>query len=83
MPDTPRWLDREATAQYIGVRVDHLPRLRRRGLLPEPSCHLGPRSPRWDRDALDAAFGAPVASRPRPPRDINDRIAAIAAAEGL
>lgn len=58
----PRWLDREACAAYISVRVDELPRLLRRGLLPSPSYHLGPRCPRWDRDALDARFTGGVAS---------------------
>lgn len=53
----PRWLDPEATAAYIGERVDHLPRLLRAGKLPTPSYHLGPRKPRYDRLALDALFG--------------------------
>ena len=81
--DAPRWLDREATADYIGVRVDQLPRLRKKGLLPEPSLHLGPRTPRWDRLELDAKFGAPLATRVINRGDIHARIAAIAAAEGL
>jgi hypothetical protein len=32
-------------------------RLQRSGKLPEPSMHLGPKSPRWDRYAVDALFG--------------------------
>jgi hypothetical protein len=59
MPDAPRWMDRDACAAYISVRVDELPRLVKRGLIPTPSYHLGPRCPRWDRLALDARFGAP------------------------
>ena len=59
MNDAPRWMDRDAAADYISVRVDELPRLVRRGLIPAPSYHLGPRCPRWDRLALDARFGAP------------------------
>lgn len=51
-----RWLDPEATAQYISVRVDQLPRLRRAGKIPAPSYHFGPRSPRYDKTALDALF---------------------------
>ncbi|WP_135470061.1 helix-turn-helix transcriptional regulator [Crenalkalicoccus roseus] len=58
----PRWLDREATARYLSVRVDELPRLLRAGKLPVPSYHLGPKSPRWDRLALDACFVGGVAS---------------------
>jgi hypothetical protein len=58
----PRWLDAEAAAAYISVRVDELPRLRRAGKLPAPSCHLGPRKPRYDRLQLDAMFGGGTAS---------------------
>ena len=53
----PRWLDREALALHISVRVDELPRLMRGGKLPQPSSHLGPRSPRWWSADVDAAFG--------------------------
>jgi hypothetical protein len=58
----PRWLDRDACAAYISVRVDELPRLVKRGLVPAPSYHLGERSPRWDRTTLDACFTGGVAS---------------------
>ena len=51
-----RWLDADATARYISVRVDKLPRLVKDGKLPEPSRHLGPKQPRWDRFALDRMF---------------------------
>lgn len=57
MSDPPaRWLNAEAAARYICVRVDALRRFVRAGKLPEPSRHLGPRSPRYDREAIDAAF---------------------------
>lgn len=65
MAEPARWLDREACARYICVRVDELPRLQKRGLLPAPSLHLGPRCPRWDRQALDARFDPSAASRGR------------------
>jgi hypothetical protein len=52
----PRWLNPSQTAEYIGSRVDHLPRLLRTGKLPTPSYHLGPKSPRYDRLAIDEAF---------------------------
>jgi putative transposase len=51
-----RWLDRDALARYICVRVDYLPRMQRAGKLPPPSYHAGPKCPRWDRDLVDAAF---------------------------
>ena len=55
-----RWLDRDALAVYLSVRVDELPRMQRAGRIPTPSFHLGPRSPRWDRLAIDSLFmGAP------------------------
>lgn len=61
MPDA-RWLDAEAAAEYLSIRVDELARYVRKGKVPEPSRHLGPRSPRWDRLALDACFLGGVAS---------------------
>lgn len=62
MPDAPRWLDREALALHISVRVDAIARLQRAGRLPQPSYHLGPRQPRWDRSKVDAALSGGVAS---------------------
>lgn len=64
MPE-PRWLDRDALARHICVRVDAIARLQRAGRLPEPSYHLGQRQPRWDRDKVDAALAGEVASRPK------------------
>ena len=58
----PRWLNAEATARYICVRVDALQRLVRQGRIPKPNYSLGPRSPRWDREALDSAFNGGTAS---------------------
>jgi predicted DNA-binding transcriptional regulator AlpA len=52
----PRWLDLASTARYLSVRPDALQRLVKAGRIPKPSYTLGPRSPRWDRSALDAAF---------------------------
>ena len=74
--DDPRWLDPVAVARYISVRVDALPRLVKEGRLPEPSRRLGPRSPRWDREALDAAFDGGAAST-------DPRIASQAVAEKI
>jgi predicted DNA-binding transcriptional regulator AlpA len=51
-----RWLSRRAAAEYLSMEVDHLKRHVKSGKLPAPSFHLGPKSPRWDREALDAAF---------------------------
>jgi hypothetical protein len=61
MPN-PRWLDREALAAHISVRVDEVQRLQRGGKLPAPSYHLGPRSPRWWSPEVDSRFGLAVAS---------------------
>ena len=57
-----RWLDRDALAARICVRVDAIARLQKAGRLPAPSYHLGPRQPRWDRDQVDAALSGGVAS---------------------
>jgi hypothetical protein len=51
-----RWLDRAGAAAYLSMQVDHLKRHVKSGKLPAPSFHLGPKSPRWDREALDAAI---------------------------
>ncbi len=58
-----RWLSPEAAAAYLDVRVDALPRLVRAGRVPAPDYALGPRSPRYDREALDSAMGDGAASR--------------------
>jgi hypothetical protein len=60
----PRWLDRDALAAYIAVRVDELPRYTRAGKLPAPSHHLGPRSPRWWSADVDEAFRGKAGSAP-------------------
>ena len=60
-----RWLDRDAVADHISVPVHEVARLQRRGKLPPPSLHLGPRSPRWWRPDIDAAFGLALPS-PQP-----------------
>ena len=52
-----RWLSPKLAADYLDVRVDALPRLVRAGRVPAPDYSLGPRSPRYDREALDKAMG--------------------------
>ena len=61
MPDA-RWLDRRDLARHLSIDRGDIPRLLRRGKLPPPSYHLGPKSPRWDREAVDAMFAGRVAS---------------------
>ena len=58
----PRWLDAAATASYISVRLDALPRLVKQGRIPAPDHSLGVRSPRWDRLTLDATFDGGTSS---------------------
>jgi hypothetical protein len=53
----------DAAADYLDVRVDALPRLVRAGRVPAPDYSLGPRSPRYDRQALDKRMVGGVASR--------------------
>jgi hypothetical protein len=57
-----RWLSPESAADYLDVRVDALSRLVRAGRVPAPDYSLGPRSPRYDREALDKAMGADVST---------------------
>ena len=65
-PNAPRWLDRNALATYISVRVDEIPRFVRAGKIPQPSYQLGPKSPRWWSGAIDEPFG--MAPTPAPGR---------------
>lgn len=77
MEERAEWLDRRALADYITARVDELPRLQKRLLLPTPSYHLGPKSPRWRRSEVDAMFAGrmptPEAAKPRA-RDLTAEI---------
>ena len=57
-----RWLNAEEAARYICVRPDAMQRLAKQGRIPKPEYTLGPRSPRWDRLALDSAFDGGTAS---------------------
>lgn len=59
-----RWLDRDALAEYISVRVDQVARLQKAGRLPAPSYAFGPKSPRWWSAAVDEALGRKPASAP-------------------
>lgn len=57
MTDTARWLDLDAAAAYLSIRADLFLHRVKSGALPPPSRHLGQRTPRWDREGLDAAMG--------------------------
>lgn len=58
----PRWLSAEGAARHLSVRVDAFLRMVRQGRVPAPSYALGPRTPRWDRQTLDAAIEPSTAS---------------------
>ena len=58
---TGRWLDAESAAANLNVRVEQLHRWTREGKVPSPNYQSGPRRPRWDREALDAAMRAAFA----------------------
>ena len=51
-----RWLDAEAVAKILRVRVSQVPGMVGRGRIPRPSYHLGYGSPRWDRAVLEAGL---------------------------
>src|SRR6185437_6313628 len=59
MPDRPepRWLDRAAAAAYVSMSEAAFCRRVSLGKFPRPNLAAGEQSPRWDRLALDAAFG--------------------------
>lgn len=50
----PRWLDLTAASAYLSLRPDIFARKVKAGIIPAPMVPLGGRTPRWDRDALDA-----------------------------
>lgn len=52
-----RWLTQQAAADYVGCCVRQVQLLSQQGKLPV-SYALGPRSPRYDRLAIDAALAA-------------------------
>ena len=58
-----RWLDTYAAAAHVGLNPDAFRRRVKAGTLPKPSDALGPRNPRWDRAALDAAMSPAAPSR--------------------
>lgn len=53
MPSDPRWLDAEATARYISVRIDALPRLVRQGRIPKGIEVKGRSGLWWSADGID------------------------------
>lgn len=58
----PRWLDADASARYLSLRLDAFTRKVRAGLIPEPSYSLGERTPRWWSADLDAVMRTDTAS---------------------
>jgi hypothetical protein len=50
----PRWMKPADCAVYIGKPIGRLKSLAKVGLLPHASYHFGPKSPRYDREAIDA-----------------------------
>ena len=62
----PAWLDRKALAERYSLTSKRaVARLERLGKLPKPSYHLGPKSPRWRTQDVEALFlGRAVADRP-------------------
>jgi predicted DNA-binding transcriptional regulator AlpA len=61
MGESP-WLDADAAADHLSLRIDAFYRAVRAGRLPKASHHLGTRTPRWDRSALDAVMIGGTAS---------------------
>lgn len=58
----PRWLDSDAAARYLCLRVDAFNRRVRSGVIPEPSYSLGDNTARWWSADLDALMRADTAS---------------------
>lgn len=65
MSAAPRWLDAAAAADYLSMREPAFQKAVKAGTVPKPSRHLGPRTPRWDRLALDAVMSGNTATDTR------------------
>ena len=63
--DMTRWLSADDAARYLSLRVDAFLRRVKAGKMPPASYHLGARSPRWDREALDLRMEHSAASSHR------------------
>lgn len=47
------WLNIEEVCRRYSTSRSNIHRMRKEGRIPEPSYHLGSRSPRWNAEALD------------------------------
>lgn len=61
-----RWLSVEEAAAYVTLREGEFLRRVKAEKLPAPSYGLGPRTPRWDREAIDAAMKGQESPAQRP-----------------
>lgn len=57
-----RWLDPEAAAKYLCLRLDAFSRKVRAGVIPAATYSLGERTPRWWSADLDAVMRPDTAS---------------------
>ncbi|QHC36032.1 AlpA family transcriptional regulator [Komagataeibacter xylinus] len=73
----PRWLDRQGLADYLSVKYHSIARLQQEGKIPQPTYHLGPRMPRWDRHQVDETMGIGAAAERR--QEMDELIAKICA----
>ncbi|GBQ44970.1 helix-turn-helix transcriptional regulator [Komagataeibacter europaeus] len=49
-----RWVGPSSLAKRLDTTPRNLPRYVAEGKIPQPSYHLGPKTPRWDIHAVDA-----------------------------
>lgn len=71
----PAWLDRKALAERYSLHSERaVRRLERLGKLPKPSLHLGPRSPRWRLEEVEALFSGRPLKAARSAREIGAEI---------
>lgn len=72
----PRWMDADAAARHLCLRLDAFIRKVRTGIIPEPSYSLGERTARWWSADLDSVMRTDTAST-------NPRIAVQALVEKI
>lgn len=79
-PQPDRWLDADAAAKHLSIRLDGFRRKVADGTIPRPSYALGERTPRWRTSWLDAVMDPGTASTD--PRTAVDALAAKIEAQG-
>lgn len=73
----PRWLDPEAAARHLCLRLDAFTKKVRQGVIPPANYTLGDRTPRWWSADLDAMMLGPDTASTNPETAVRALVAKI------